>query len=131
MSFFYSFFFFLQFSWYEVQIQDGRPNKTRERKRRVLWTGKVTPPAVRHNESAGQSLHHKTMYQLSQNEDGVPRRWVQIASPPTPPPSLTPPPQHHHHHKTDTPCPGWLLTEYIRLELDSMLDTYQCDTLQP
>ena len=49
---------------------------------------------------------------------------------PQPHPLRWHPPQHHHHHKTDTPCPGWLLTEYIRLELDSMLDTYQCETLQ-
>lgn len=66
----------LQLAWYEVQIQDGRPNKTRERKCRVLWTGEVTAPAVRHNQPTGQGLHHTAMYQLPQNEDGISRRWV-------------------------------------------------------
>lgn len=72
----YVYILYLQLAWYEVQIQDGRPNKTRERKCRVLWTGKVTPPAVRHNEPIGQGVHYTAMYQLPQNEDGISRRWV-------------------------------------------------------
>lgn len=72
----YVYILHLQLAWYEVQIQDGRPNKTRERKCRVLWTGEVTPPAIRHNQPTGQGLHHTAMYQLPQNEDGISRRWV-------------------------------------------------------
>lgn len=61
---------------HEGEVKERSSHSQGEGKCRILRVGEEAAPAGGHHKSAGQSIHHKTDHQLSQDETGLPGWWV-------------------------------------------------------